>query len=139
MVERRTGTPLMQVRFPGAARDFSPRVNFQCRLSPTVSVHPSVQSQALTSVRTLKICPCQMETLKRPACTVGWVARLCRGWLSLGKATRISRGRNLSGTIVVKIDTCPLCRRKTTYVISAFTMAVCGQTVALSLEVERRF
>ena len=29
LVERRTGTPLTLVRFPGAARDFSPRVNFQ--------------------------------------------------------------------------------------------------------------
>ena len=33
LVERRTGTPLRQVRFPGATRDLSPRVNFQCRLS----------------------------------------------------------------------------------------------------------
>ena len=33
LVERRTGTPLTQIRFPGAERDFSPRVNFQCRLS----------------------------------------------------------------------------------------------------------
>ena len=30
-----------------------------------------------------------METLKHPACAVGWVERLCRGWLSSGKATRI--------------------------------------------------
>ena len=29
LVEHWTGTPLTQVRFPGAARDFSPRVNFQ--------------------------------------------------------------------------------------------------------------
>ena len=33
LVERRTGTPLRQIRFPGAARDFSPKVKFQCRLS----------------------------------------------------------------------------------------------------------
>ena len=26
-----------------------------------------------------------METLKRTACTVGWVARLCRSWLSTGR------------------------------------------------------
>ena len=32
-LEHRTGMPLTQVRFPGAARDFLPRVNFQCRLS----------------------------------------------------------------------------------------------------------
>ena len=34
-----------------------------------------------------------------PACTIGWVARLCRSWLSPGKATRISHGWNPSGTI----------------------------------------
>ena len=33
MVERQTSTPLMLVHFPGAARDFSLRVSFQCRLS----------------------------------------------------------------------------------------------------------
>ena len=32
-LEHQTGTLLTQVRFLGAARDFSPRVNFQCRLS----------------------------------------------------------------------------------------------------------
>ena len=42
-----------------------------------------------------------METLKRPACTVGWVARLCRSWLSPGKATRIFHGSSPSGTIQV--------------------------------------
>ena len=30
LVQCQTGTPLMQVQFPGAARDFPPRVNFQC-------------------------------------------------------------------------------------------------------------
>ena len=38
--ERRTGTPLTQMRFPGAARDFSPRVQFQCRLSYGVRTPP---------------------------------------------------------------------------------------------------
>ena len=35
-----------------------------------------------------------MDTLKHPACTVGWVARLRRSWLSRGKATPISHGKN---------------------------------------------
>ena len=39
------------------------------------------------------------QQLKRPVCTVGWVARLCRSWLFPGKATRISHGRNPIGTI----------------------------------------
>ena len=33
LVQSRTGTPLWRVRFTGAARDFSPRVSCQCRLS----------------------------------------------------------------------------------------------------------
>ena len=40
-----------------------------------------------------------METLKHLASTVGWVARLCCSWLSPGKATQISHGRNPMGTI----------------------------------------
>ena len=40
LVEHRTGTSPTQVRFPGAARDFSPRVNFQCRLSYGVRTPP---------------------------------------------------------------------------------------------------
>ena len=54
LVEHRTGTSLTQVRFPGAARDFSPKVNFQCRLSYGVRT-PRVQSYAFTSVCALKI------------------------------------------------------------------------------------
>ena len=30
-----------------------------------------------------------MEKLKYPACTVDWVARLCRSWLSPGKSNPI--------------------------------------------------
>ena len=40
-----------------------------------------------------------METLEHPAYTRGWVAQLCHSWLSLGKATWISHGRNSTGTI----------------------------------------
>ena len=29
-----------------------------------------------------------VKTLKHPACTVGWIARLCCSWLSPGKATQ---------------------------------------------------
>ena len=32
LVEHRTGMSMTQVRFPDAARDFSPGVDFQCRL-----------------------------------------------------------------------------------------------------------
>ena len=57
-VERRTEKPvatLIQVRVPGAARDFSPSVSFQCRLSLRCPYSPRVQSRASTSERTLKI------------------------------------------------------------------------------------
>ena len=45
-----------------------------------------------------------METLKHPACTVGWVARLCRSWLFPGKATRIFPGSNPKWGIRVGIS-----------------------------------
>ena len=91
LVEHRTGTPLRQVRFPGAASDFSPRVNFQCRLSYGVCT-PSCAiacinicayvKDPVVHVRVQWI----METLKHPACTVGWVARPCHSRLSQGKS-----------------------------------------------------
>ena len=40
MVERRTGTPPTLVRSSGPARDFSPRVNFQCRFFYGVRTPP---------------------------------------------------------------------------------------------------
>ena len=104
LVEHRTGTLPTQVRFPGAARDFSPSVNLQCRLSYGVR-------KAACAIACIYICAHVkdhvvhvrvrwiVETLKHPACTVGWTTRLCRSWLSPGKATRIFYGRNSTGTI----------------------------------------
>ena len=43
-----------------------------------------------------------MEAQKHQACTVGWIARLCRSWLSSGTATRISHGWNPRGNTAVK-------------------------------------
>ena len=54
LIERRTGTPLMRVRYPGAARDFLPESTFSVD-SLTVSVRPRVQLHVFTSVCTLKI------------------------------------------------------------------------------------
>ena len=46
-----------------------------------------------------------METLKRQACAVDWVARLRHSWLLTGKATRISYERNSTGTIqMLKVE-----------------------------------
>ena len=99
LVDYGTGTPPTQVRFPAAARDFSPGVNFQCRLSNGVRTPPRAQSNAfyicahvkdpIVHVRVRWI----METLKHPAWTLGWIARLYRNWLSPGKATEISHGK----------------------------------------------
>ena len=101
-VQRWTGTPLTQVRFPGAARDFSPRVHFQCRLSYGVRTHPCAYINICTHIKDPVVhvrVQWIMEILKHPACTVGLVARLCHSWLFPGKATQISHGRNLIGTI----------------------------------------
>ena len=103
LVERRTGTPLKQVGFPSAARDFSPRVNLRCRLFYGVRTPPCAISYISTfahvqypvvHVRVRWI----MEILKHPACTVGWVARLCYSWLS-PRTIRVSYGRSPNGTI----------------------------------------
>ena len=74
--------------------------------SPTVSVHPRVQSHAqdkdpVVHVRVQWV----METLKHPECTVAWVARFCRGWLSPGKAIRTCHEGNHNGTILSKTFT----------------------------------
>ena len=50
-LNKKLGVILMQVQVPGAARDFPPGVNFQCRLS--YSVHTALN--ASTSVRMFKI------------------------------------------------------------------------------------
>ena len=78
-VEHWTGTLLMQVQFSGAARDFSPRVSFQCRLSNNVCTPPCTIAciyicahikDPVVHVRVWWI----RETPKHPACTLGWVA-----------------------------------------------------------------
>ena len=103
MVERRTGSSLTQVRFPDAGRNYSPRVNFQCRLFYGVRTPPYAITcinicahvkDHVVRIRVRRV----METLKHSACTVGWVARLCHSWLSLGRATRITLGRNPNET-----------------------------------------
>ena len=104
LAEHQTSTPLMQVWFPGAARDFSPWVHFQCRLSFSVRTLPC-------AIACVNICrhfkdPVVhvtawwiLETLKHPACTVGWAVWLRPSWHSLGKATWIHPGINPNRTI----------------------------------------
>ena len=106
MLDRGTGTPPMQVLFPGEARDFffSPSVTFQCRLSYGVRTPPCAIACINICARVKDpVVPVRvrwiMETLKHTACTVGWVARLCYSWLSPGKATRICHEKNPIGTI----------------------------------------
>ena len=100
--EHQTSTPLTHVQFPGAAREFAPRVNFQCRLPYSVCI-------PLCAIACINICAhikdpgvhiraqWIMETLKHPACTIGCIAQLCHNWLFLGRATQISHGRNPLG------------------------------------------
>ena len=87
----------MQVRFPGAAKDFSPRDNFQCRLSYGVRTPPCAVAciyicahvkDPVVHVRVWWI----LETLKYPACTVGWEVQLCHSLLSPRKAPEFPMG-----------------------------------------------
>ena len=83
-VEHQTSMPPTQFQFRNAARDFSPRVNFQCRLSYFVCTHPcaftciNICAHVKDPVGRVKVWWI-MERLKHPACTVGRVAWLCRG------------------------------------------------------------
>ena len=100
LVECWTGLPQRQVWFPRAARDYSPRVNFQRRFSHGVHTHPCVITcinicarvkDPVVHVRVWWI----METLKHPAGTVAW---LCHSWFPPVKAIQIFLGRNSTGT-----------------------------------------
>ena len=89
-LEQRTGTQPTQVRFPGAARDFSPNVNFQCRLCHGVRTPPCAIAYINTfaHVKDLVVhvrVRWTMETIEHPACNAGCVARLFCSWLSPGK------------------------------------------------------
>ena len=86
------------VRVAGTAREFSPRISFQCRLSYGVSTAPRVQSHASTSVRTLQIPNTGSHSLplfghtKILQTLIGMgSAALAAALPYLGKATRISR------------------------------------------------
>ena len=96
MVEHRTGTLPTQVRFPGAARVFLPESVFSAD-SLTVSVHtPPLPPPPRCAIAGIYFCAHVedpvvhvrvgwiVETLIHPACTLGWVARLFRIWLSPG-------------------------------------------------------
>ena len=105
LVERRSSTPLTQVRFPRCSKGFFSYNQLSGRLSYGFCT-------PLCAVACINICAhvkypvvhvrirWVMETLKHPACTVGSVARLCLSRLFPGKATRISHGRNLSWSII---------------------------------------
>ena len=89
--------PPTQFQFRNAARDFSPRVNFQCRLLYGVCAPPC-------AVACIYICEHAkdpvvhvrvwwfMETLKHPACTLGWVAQLCCSGFPLERQPKFPMG-----------------------------------------------
>ena len=106
LVEHQTGTPLRWVHFPDAGSDFSPRVNVQCRLSYGVCAPPCATAcinicvhikDPVVHVRVRWI----METLKHPACTVGWVAQLS---FSRGKQPKFSMAEIPMGQYSCKIE-----------------------------------
>ena len=100
LVEHWTSSLLIQVWFPSAARDFSSRVIFQCRLYYNVCTPPCAwvnicvhMKDPVVHVRVWWI----LETLKHPAGTVGWLV-----WVCQGKQPEFYHGRNPIGTIQLK-------------------------------------
>ena len=83
---------------------FLPKSTFSAD-SLMVSVHPHVQLNTFSTCAHVKDCVVYvgswwiMETLKQPACIIGWIVQLCCIWLSPRKATQISHRRSPSGTV----------------------------------------
>ena len=91
----------MDARFVQSFASEFPRSLILCRLyGPQELLRMRLKSEVSCGIhihkdhiRTLKLLQSMsrarwiMETLKHPACTLGWIARLCRIWLSPGKAT----------------------------------------------------
>ena len=87
-VEHRSGTPPTSI--PRCGKEFlppPPQINFPCRLSYGACTPPCAVAyiyiyahvkDPVTHFRVRWI----MDTLRHPACTAGWVSRLCRSWLS---------------------------------------------------------
>ena len=97
LVERRTGGFHFPVRqeiiFPKSS--FS-ALSYGVRADPYAITHTNICARVKDPIVYVRV-RWIMETLKHPACTVGWVPRLCRSWFSTGKADRISHRRNSNG------------------------------------------
>ena len=98
---------MTQVRFPGAARDFfflpestfsADSLSYGVRTPPCAIACINICAHVRDLVVHVRV-RWIMEIPQHPACTVGWVARLCRNWRCPGKAARISRGRNPNGRV----------------------------------------
>ena len=80
-VQHQTVTPLTLVRLPGTARDFSPRLNFQCRLSYSVSTPPCAIACIYICVH-VSCSPCQSSMVYGNTKTPNMYGRLESATLS---------------------------------------------------------
>ena len=94
-----------QVRFPGTARDFSPRINFQCRLSYGVRTHPCAIAY---------INKCSHVKHHAFHVRVRWIMKTLKlkhyESRTLRKATRISHGKKKNSRLK-KLKTSPFAFR----------------------------
>lgn len=86
--------PIPQVEFCADSISHKSPLDEAINQGPCVSTHAQtshthVKDPVVTQIRFWWI----METLKYPACTTGWVARLSHHWFSPWKATQIPHGR----------------------------------------------
>ena len=89
---------------PRWGKGFFSQSQLSCRLSYRVRTHPcaiariNICAHVIDPVVHIRV-RWIIETLKHWTCTVVWVVRPCRSWLSPGKAIWISHGRNPIPTI----------------------------------------
>ena len=109
---------LTRVQVPGAARDFCPRVNVQCRLSYGVCAAPMSKCThqnlcACSNSQTLAATPLSgcMTILHTPTEWVAlllWLLRLTLGrWEVLGRKNRVPRGQKTPRTKQAQPDSRP--------------------------------
>ena len=91
LIERRTGTPLMQVWFPGATRIFLPESTFSSDISYGVRI-------ISCAIACINICAHVKDPVVNVSCSQ-WKCSMDYGNNNTPKMHRISHGRNRNGTV----------------------------------------
>ena len=122
LVDRMTGIPLMQVGFPGVAKDFFSELTLSFRLSSGVPTSPCAICARVKDLGFHVRIRWIIKTLKYSACTVSWVATTAAAGFPQGNKRIFPKEKSQWDNSVVKkekkkekkelhllADVCPVC------------------------------